>query len=55
MATENKINNEEQLQEEAKEQYTPRPAWQVWGARIALVIFIIYLIMYYGNILRGGA
>ena len=46
---------QEQLPEEPKEQYTPRPAWQVWGARIALVIFILYLIMYYGNILRGGA
>ena len=35
--------------------YVPRPAWQVWGARIALVIFILYLIMYYANILRGGS
>ena len=34
---------------------TPRPAWQVWGARIALVIFILYVIMYYINIMRGGS
>jgi len=45
---------QEELQEEPKEGYTPRPAWQVWAARIALVIFIAYLIMYYANILRGG-
>ena len=32
----------------------PRPAWQVWGARIALVIFIGYLIFYYLNLFRGG-
>ena len=34
--------------------YSPRPAWQVWAARIGLVVFIIFLVMYYMNILRGG-
>ena len=34
--------------------YVPRPAWQVWGARIGLVLFIIILILYYGRMLRGG-
>ncbi len=33
--------------------YTPRPAWQVWGARALLVIFILLLIMYYTNLFRG--
>ena len=33
-----------------EERYVPRPAWQVWGARIALVVFILGLIMYYCNI-----
>lgn len=33
-----------------EEEYVPRPLWQVWGARIALVIFILGLIMYYCNI-----
>ena len=37
-----------------KDVYIPRPAWQVWGARIALVLFILMLIMYYVNLLRGG-
>ena len=41
--------------EQEKDVYVPRPAWQVWGARVALVIFIIFLIMYYINIARGGA
>ena len=39
--------------EAPKEVYIPRPAWQVWGARIALVVFIITLIMYYVNLLKG--
>ena len=34
--------------------YTPRPAWQVWGARIGLVAFIVILIIYYVNIAGGG-
>ena len=37
----------EEIQEEG---YKPRPAWQVWAARIGLVIFILGLIMYYCNI-----
>lgn len=27
--------------EETREQYVPRPAWQVWLARLGLVIMII--------------
>ena len=42
---------EQILQEQAQEKpYVPRPKWQVWGARIVLVIFILGLIMYYCNI-----
>ena len=37
-----------------EEEYVPRPWWQVWGARILLVIFILLVIMYYVNIARGG-
>ena len=37
-------------QELPEKRYEPRPWWQVWGARIALVIFILGLIMYYCNI-----
>ena len=41
---------------EAQEQpsYIPRPRWQVWGARILLVLFVILVILYYINISRGG-
>ena len=37
-----------------KEGYVPRPAWQVWLTRIGLVAFIIFLILYYANMFRGG-
>ena len=47
---------DEQRHDEIKEAgYTPRPAWQVWAARIGLAVFLIFLVMYYINILRGGA
>ncbi len=26
---------------EEREEYTPRPKWQVWGARIGLVIMLL--------------
>ena len=43
--------DEQQIQQEVQEEpYAPRPLWQVWGARIALVVFILGLIMYYCNI-----
>lgn len=34
--------------------YIPRPKWQVWGARIALVLFILLIVLYYINVSRGG-
>ena len=34
--------------------YQPRPTWQVWLARIGLVIFLALVAMYYVNIARGG-
>lgn len=43
-------------EEETTEQetgYVPRPVWQVWLARILLVLFIALVIMYYINIMRG--
>ena len=46
------MENENQSPEEQQEQ--PRPGWQVWGARIALVFLVIFLIMNYVNIARGG-
>ena len=49
------MENEELQQQEQSFEPTPRPRWQVWLARIALVVFIAFLIMYYVNILRSGA
>ena len=43
--------DEQQIQQEVQEEgYVPRPWWQVWGARIALVVFILGLFLYYCNI-----
>ena len=49
-------NMEKQPQEAAEEttDYTPRPAWQVWCARVGLVIFIIIVIGQILRIARGG-
>lgn len=38
--------------EEAQKPYEPRPKWQVWGARVLLVIFIVGIILYYLAIAR---
>ena len=42
-----------QVQQE-KPAYVPRPAWQVWAARVGLVIMIICVILYYWHIASGG-
>ena len=47
--------HKDEIKETQESGYTPRPAWQVWAARIGLVVFLIFLVMYYMNILRGGA
>ena len=46
---------EEILNNEEEKGYTPRPKWQVWGAWIALLVFLAFLVMYYINVFRGGA
>lgn len=43
-----------EIPEEPREKYVERPRWQVLGARIALVVFIIMVIVYYLNIAGGG-
>ena len=40
--------------EPEQEGYKPRPKWQVWAARIGLIVFILALIAYYLNVFRGG-
>ena len=45
----------DEMNENPESGYKPRPAWQIWAARIGLIVFLIFLVMYYINILRGGA
>ena len=49
MEQENDLTNEQQSVPE-QEQYKPRPAWQVWAARIGLVLFVIFVLLYHLNI-----
>ena len=41
-------------QDEQDAGYSPRPKWQVWLARIVLVLFLCLVAMYYINIARVG-
>lgn len=47
------MENEEKLQPEEKG-YVPRPAWQVWGARVGAVVFILLVIYQIVSLARGG-
>lgn len=40
--------------EENQKDYVPRPAWQIWGARLGLVIFIGFVILQLLTIAGGG-
>ena len=45
--------NQANIPAEEEKKYTPRPAWQVWAARIGLVIFVTFLVMFYIKVARG--
>lgn len=47
---------EQEMEQQPQETpaYAPRPRWQIWGARVALAVFIVMLVLYYINISRGG-
>ena len=49
----NTVENIEKNQEQPR-QYVPRPAWQVWGARVGLAVFILFVIYQYVCVARGG-
>lgn len=36
----------EEHNEEIREEYVPRPAWQVWLARVGLVIMIVSVVLW---------
>ena len=41
---------EDKNREELRDEYIPRPRWQVWGARIALVFVLAAVALYYWSI-----
>ena len=49
METENNIP-----EEQPREGYVPRPAWQVWAARIGLVLAIAFVAVQVLQIAGGG-
>lgn len=52
METINESNPSEAAPE--REGYVPRPGWQVWSARIGLVLFLLLVAAQIVNIARGG-
>jgi hypothetical protein len=47
--------NPELENEQPQEVYVPRPAWQIWGARIGVVVVIVCFLLYLYHIATGGA
>ena len=45
---------ENQIPEEENQGYVPRPAWQVWMARVGLVFMILFVIYQILTIAAGG-
>ncbi len=45
---------DENLEKQEETTYTPRPMWQVWAARVGLVIVIAGIILYLYHIANGG-
>ena len=48
------MEDKKENQEEEQQVYVPRPAWQVWAARVALVLFILVVIYQFLAIATGG-
>ena len=46
--------DEKNLPEEEQKTYIPRPAWQVWSARIGVIVVIIAFLLYCYMIATGG-
>lgn len=44
---------DEELEKNVEPGYTPRPAWQVWMARIGLVLFVALVIWETVRMARG--
>ena len=48
------MENQTESQIPEQEPYVPRPRWQVWAARIGLVLFLLIVILQYLQIAQGG-
>ena len=48
------IRENENLTEEPKETYVPRPVWQLWAARAALVLVLLFVAYQILSIATGG-
>ena len=49
------MDRNDQTQQEAQPQgYVPRPAWQVWGARVAVVLFLLLVLAQIASIAGAG-
>ncbi len=35
-------------------EYVPRPKWQIIAAWVGLAVFIVFLVLFYAVIFRGG-
>ncbi len=45
---------QEEISTEEETGYTPRPLWQVIGAWAGLILFILVMVFFYINMVRGG-
>ncbi len=45
-------HNDDQLHEEA--QYIERPSWQIWAARVGLVLFLLFVAYQILMLFTGG-
>lgn len=48
------LEEKDQMEQPAEQGYVPRPAWQVWGARVAAVLFAGLIVLQIVSIARGG-
>jgi len=48
------VEDEKENMTEEQQSYVPRPAWQVWAARLALVLFILVVLYQVFAIATGG-
>lgn len=48
------MDETKEIPEETREEYVPRPAWQVWAARLGVVLMVLFVIYQILSIARGG-